>query len=229
MPSSSKTIAIAGVTGKLGTLVATYVLEKTDFTVHGLCRSPEKAKKLLEDHPTRFKVFAINVTSIDDVRKGIAGCNTVICTYNRMENQLMVDSSKILIQACDAEEVARFIPSEYTSDYRALELGEVPLKDAQIQTWMYLRDGNANGTIKVKGAHVLVGIFVEAFYGLFFKIDDPKFWGTGNERWAFVTYESTAEYVAKVATDPNCPTGFLKCKTRCVLMPNVRLTSSNSL
>ncbi len=212
MSSSPQAIAIAGVTGRLGSLVATYLLENTNCIVHGLCRSPEKVNHILESHPTRFKVFAIDILNLEDARKGIAGCSTVICTYNKMESQLMVDASKILIEAGDAEGVYRFIPSDFTTDYRTIPVGDVPPKDPQIKIWKYLQDGNANGTIKVKAVHILVGLFAEAFYKFVLTPNNHKYWGTGNEPWELVTYESTAEYVAKVAADPERPTGVLKCK-----------------
>jgi hypothetical protein len=213
MSSGSKAIAIAGVTGRLGALIATYLLEKTDLFVHGLCRSLEKVEKLLAEYPDRFKAFVIDAVSPADIRKGISGCDTVVCTYNRMENRQLLDSSKALIQACDAEGVDRFIAPDYTTDYRSMDIGDLPPKDPQIEIWKYLKEGNENGTIKVKGVHILVGAFVEAFYGYFFDINNPKYWGTGDELWEFVNYESTAEYVAKVITDPIRPSGFLKCET----------------
>jgi NAD(P)H-binding len=219
MSSSPQIIAIAGVTGRLGSLVATYLLENTNCIVHGLCRSPEKVSQIVEAHPSRFKVFVFDVLSLEDARNGIAGCSTVICTYNKIEIQLMIDASKILIQACDAEGVYRFIPSDFTTDYRTIPVGDVPLKDPQIKIWKYIQDGNSNGTVRVKAVHILVGLFAEAFYRFVLTPNNHKYWGTGNEPWDFVAYESTAEYVAKVAADPDRPTGVLKCKIEYIIMP----------
>lgn len=215
MAPTPASIAIAGVTGTLGLLIAQTLLETTDTTVHGLCRSPEKVVKLLADYPSRLKIFPVSVLDLEEVRKGVAGCQTVVCTYNRMETALFIDSQKVLIEACDAEGIDRFVASDYTLDYRTLEIGELPPKDAQVAIWRYLRDGNKDGTIKVRGVHILVGGFVEAFFWGFFKPEDPRFWGTGKETWDLITYEDTAKYTAKVAMDPEAPTGFLKCKYLC--------------
>lgn len=211
MTSTPKCIAIAGINGKLGTLIATHLLDTTDFAVHGFCRSPEKVDKSITDRSDRFKLFSGSVLSVEDARKAIAGCSTVICAYNKMDPQLMVDSSKVLIEACDAEGVGRFIPSDFTLDYRNLKPGELPPSDGKIVIWKYLRQGNEDGTIKVKAVHILTGIFVEAFFGLFFNPKDPKLWGTGDDPIEFVSYQSTAQFVANVASDPDVPTGFLKC------------------
>ncbi|KAF2092402.1 NAD(P)-binding protein [Rhizodiscina lignyota] len=210
MRATPTCIAIAGVTGKLGTLIASYLLDTTEATVHGFCRSPEKIEKSLTDRPSRFKVFSGSALSVEDAQKAITGCSTVICAYNRMDFQLMVNSSKVLIEACDAEGVGRFIASDFTLDFRALHRGDLPPMDAHIAVWEYLRQGNENGTIQVKAVHVLVGIFVEAFFGVFFNPKEPKYWGTGNETIDFVSYKSAAEYAARVANDPDEPTGFVK-------------------
>lgn len=79
--------------------------------------------------------------------------------------------------------------------------------------WEFLRDANENGTIRVKGVHILTGTFVEALLGVFFDPKDPKVWGTGDDPIDFGSYKSSAEYAARVAADPEIPAGFLKCLT----------------
>ena len=206
-------IAVAGVTGKLGSLIATYLLEFPDVVVHGFCRSPEKVSPSLTNNTERFKLFSGSASSLDDARKAITGCKTVICAYsNYADLTFFFEGQKVLIDACEAEGVDRYFASDYTLDYRGWELGDLPAKDAQIQTYRYLRDGNEKGELKVKGVHLLAGPFVEILPYLFPKGQDRQYWGTGAETWNFITYDTMAKYTAQVAMDKARPTGFLKCE-----------------
>ncbi|OTB12158.1 hypothetical protein K445DRAFT_306323 [Daldinia sp. EC12] len=59
---------------------------------------------------------------------------------------------------------------------------------------------------KVKGVHILVGMFMDVFFGPMFGTFDAssttfKFWGTGDEIWEATTYRNAAEYTAAVCVD----------------------------
>ncbi|KKY17962.1 putativelike family protein [Phaeomoniella chlamydospora] len=211
MAIQAKHIAVAGVTGRLGNLIASYLLKFPNTIVHGFTRSPEKVPGSLSADTDRFKLFTGSAEKLQDVRKALAGCETVICAYNTaVDNKFMVDAQKVLIEACDAEGVSRYFASDYTGYYPRLEPGDLPIKDPMIKIYKYIRDGNFSGTVRVKPVHILAGAFIEAFLFFFFKLDDAKYWGTGNETWDFSSYETIAKYTAHVAVDEEAPTGILK-------------------
>ena len=112
-------IAIAGVTGQLGTLFADYLLSKPQVEVHGICRNPSKLSKSLASHP-QMKVFTI--ASAQDkaaLQSAVTGCNIVICAYLG-DNSFMVDAQKILIDVSILAGVPRYMASDYSLDYRGL-------------------------------------------------------------------------------------------------------------
>ncbi|EKG16318.1 NmrA-like family protein [Macrophomina phaseolina MS6] len=121
----------------------------------------------------------------------------------------MVSAQKLLIDACEAESVPRYLASDYTADYRKLDYGDIPEKDPMKDVLTYLQ-----GKQNVKGVHVLVGLLIETFLGFVSGWDARewvfRFWGTGEERvWEITSYRTAAEYVAAVALDPTA-VGFLK-------------------
>lgn len=62
----------------------------------------------------------------------------------------MTESQKVLIDACEAEGVPRYIAGNYCLDYTKLEKGQLFPKDPMIEVKEYL-DGKS-----VTGVHVLI-------------------------------------------------------------------------
>lgn len=104
--TSSTRVAIAGITGKLGLLIAKYLLEfSPSVKIVGYCRSSSKVLATLSSDPRILLVEGAN----DDLT-----CQSVICCYFG-SNDLMLDGQKLLIEACEAEKVPRYIASDYVS------------------------------------------------------------------------------------------------------------------
>ncbi len=130
----------------------------------------------------------------------------------------MINGQKVLIDAAVAEKVPRFMPSDYTLDYRKLALGELPSKDPMMYVRDYLKDK------PVKGIHLMIGAFFETFWQ-YLGLWDPqayelKYWGTGEEKWDFTTYSTCAQYMAATSLDSeasgylNCESGASACQSR---------------
>jgi hypothetical protein len=127
----------------------------------------------------------------------------------------MTEGQKILIDACIAENVPRYIASDWSLDFRGLRFGDHPVKDPMKHIQAYLEEKEAEG--KIKGVHVLNGVFTEimfapftawaaAGYGVF------KYHGTGDEKLDMTTYEDAARFTAEVAVDESA-VGFLNGKS----------------
>lgn len=118
----------------------------------------------------------------------------------------MVEGQKVLIDACIAENVPRYIASDFSFDFRGLSMGEFPYKDCQLKIRDYLQKQEDVGTIQA--VHVLNGGFHEAVLSAFMgvlNIESKKvcYWGTGDETWEITSMENTAEFAAEVASDPD--------------------------
>lgn len=206
---SVSTVAIAGITGKLGTLIAQAVLTTSNVSIRGLCRDKSKLAPELQAFVDRITIVEGGSTDLSAARHAVRGSQVVICSYLGSDD-LMINGQKVLIDACVAESVPRYIASDYSLDYTKLELGALPAKDPMIQIKAYVE-----GT-PVKGVHVLIGCFTETFVH-YMGAWDPKqnllqHWGTGDEVWDFTTYGTSAQYIAAVALDPNAH-GLLKCES----------------
>ena len=205
---SVSTVAIAGITGKLGTLIAQAILSTSQASIRGLCRDQSKLAPELQGFSSRITLVEGDSTDLVTAREAVRGSQVVICCYLG-SNELMTNGQKVLIDACVAEEVPRYIASDYSLDYSKLQLGDLPAKDPMIEVRAYL-EGKP-----VTGVHVLIGCFTQTFVQ-YLGVWNPeenlvKHWGTGDEVWDFTTYGTCAEYVAAVALDPSAH-GFLKCQ-----------------
>jgi NAD(P)H-binding len=210
MTSKITTIAVAGVTGKLGRLITEHLLKRSDVKVHGICRTPSKLPDSLLSN-SRLETFQAEATNSKAIRKALKDVDVTICCYLG-DNRLMEDGQKILIDACIAESVSRYIASDYSLDFRKLSYGDHPAKDPMKHIQAYLEEKSD----QIKAVHVLIGCFLEVpWRGLLARSGKGlQYWGTGEERWTFTSYDNTAEYTAEVAMDPNV-NGFLSCEISC--------------
>ncbi|KAI2780439.1 nmrA-like family protein [Daldinia loculata] len=193
------TVGIAGITGKFARELASILLKYPDIKIRGYCRDPSKVPEPLSSKIDVSKGDAFDTSA---VRSFVAGCDVVVCCYLG-DGKLMADGQKALIDACAAEGVPRYVASDWTLDYTKLKLGDLFPKDPMIHVKAYL-----DAQDKVKGVHILVGMFMEVFFNPVFGTWDAdsatlKYWGTGNEIWEATTYRNAAEYTAAVCADRN--------------------------
>ena len=195
------TVAIAGITGKLGSLIAQSLLTYPRSHIRGLCRNPTKLSPSISSNP-RVSITQGPSSDLAVARTFVKGSDVVICAYLG-DNDFMVDSQKLLIDAAEAEQVPRYIASDWALDYTKLKVGDLPAKDPMIEIKSYLETKKS-----VKGVHVLNGAFMELFE-MAFQQKEVGYWGTGEERWDMTSYEDCAGFTAAAAMDPSA-TGVIK-------------------
>ena len=208
------TISIAGISGKMGGLIADALLLKyPEAMIHGMCRSPSKVHQRISSHPN-VTLFQAESTDSAACRAAVAGTSVCICCYlDLFDSTLMVEGQKRLIDACIAEGVPRYIASDWCMDFRGLLLGDHPAKDPMKLVHAYLDEKEMVGMIKQ--VHILVGGFMEFFFaGFLGYVDTDKgeftHYGEGDEKLDMITMRNAAEFTAEVAVDSNA-IGFLNC------------------
>lgn len=208
--NESTTVAIAGITGSLGRLIAEYLLAKSNVRLNGLCRTPSKLPRHLRDEP-RLTIHTTSSTDLTALRAAVHGADVAVCCYLGPPS-LMVDGQKLLIDACIAEGVPRYIAGDWSMDFRKLELGQHPAKDPMKLVQAYLEEREAEG--QIRAVHVLNACFLERpWVGMWDAKDHLfKYWGTGDERWEFTTYRNAAQFTAEIAVDQDA-VGWFSCKS----------------
>ncbi|RTE72593.1 hypothetical protein BHE90_012993 [Fusarium euwallaceae] len=197
----SLTVGIAGLSGRFGRLVGEILLKRpaSEVKLRGFCREPRKLAKSLSGN-SRVEVIQGSAFDSSAARTFAKGCDVVVCCYLGDE-KLMIDGQKLLVDACEAEGVSRFVASDWTIDYTKLEYGQLFPKDPMKRVKDHLDTKE-----HIKGVHIMVGAFMDTFFTAYFDSWDPEkkvftFWGTGDEVLEFSSYRSSAEYTAAVVLD----------------------------
>jgi uncharacterized protein YbjT (DUF2867 family) len=111
-----------------------------------------------------------------------------------------VPGQKNLIDAAKQQGVKRFIPSDYSADYRGLDYGDNDNLDKRKEVLEYLQHSGLEYTL------VLNGAFMESItYMPLFDLEHQTFqyWGDGEMPMNFTTTDDTAKYVAEAVSDPD--------------------------
>ncbi|PKY04959.1 NAD(P)-binding protein [Aspergillus campestris IBT 28561] len=183
------TVGIAGITGKFARLVLKNLCRSSGVQIRGFCRNPSKLPAKFRDSPD-VTIVQGSSDDVDVLRIFVRGCDVVICCYLG-DNTLMTEGQKLLVDACDAEKVDRYIASDYSLDFTKLEYGQLPAKDPM----KHVKD-HLDSKKHVEGVHVLIGAFMETFWSGYFNVWHP-------EECKLSFYGNAAEYVAAVARDPS--------------------------
>lgn len=212
------TIAIAGITGKFGRLLALSLLEASpQVKLRGLARDPSKVDVASLPNVELFQGDAFDV---DKIRSFVRGADVVVCCYLG-DNHLMIEGQKVLIDIAEEEKVSRYVASDWSLDWTKLEMGELFAKEPCQRIHEYLTTKKS-----IKGVHVLIGGFTDVIFAPFFRIWDQEnltfnYWGTGDEVWECTSYLNSAQYTAAVCLDSRA-VGVLRCKIKppCCLIPS---------
>lgn len=207
---SPHTVAIAGINGKMATLIAKHLLARhPEIMIHGIARSPHKVDAGIRNSPN-VKLFEASAFDTRALGRALKGAEVAICCYLG-NNELMTEGQMTLVNACIDEKVSIYIASDWSFDYRGLRLGDHPSKDPMIHINAYLEAKEKSG--EIKAVHVLNGSLMEVVMGPFNPFFQPKarayqYWGTGDEVMEMTAYADAAAFTAEVAADPTA-VGFL--------------------
>lgn len=206
---SHHTVAIAGFTGMFGRQVTECLLKRDNVKIHGIVRDKsEVATEFQSDDRVEF--FEADSDDVESLRAPLRGSGVCVYYYNGPPS-LMIDGQRNLIDACIAENVPRYIASDYSFDFRGLQRGEFPFKDFQLKTKHYLEEQER--ATNIKAVHVLNGTFCEVVVSEALGIIDAStdtfsHWATGDKPWDMTSVPDTAAFVALVALDPGA-TGYI--------------------
>ena len=118
----SKVILIAGATGNLGNKIVDELL-KLNTIVKVLVRSQTDEKKIQNLASKNVEIYKVDVYTIEEIALVCKGVDCVVSVLAGFEDTI-VDTQKILVQAAIKAKVPRFIPSDFSTDFRNLIYGK---------------------------------------------------------------------------------------------------------
>jgi len=204
------TVLVAGATGDLGQRIVRELLTH-DVRVRVLTRpgsrstassgSSASSAPAVGDDP-RVDVVAASYDDPAALTAAVAGADVVVSAVSGTR-PVIVDAQRALLAAAVAAGVPRFVPSDYSADYRRITPGSNRNFDLRRE---FAADLDA---APVRATSVLTGMFTELLAG-----DAPMillgrrrvlFWSSADQVLDFTTKDDVARLVALVALDPDAP------------------------
>ena len=194
-------VLLAGASGDLGErMLRALVARGAD--VRALTRAGATGPKT-----ARLEALGASVVQADygdpaALRRACDGVEVVVSTVSGTR-PVVVDAQTQLLRAAVAAGVERFVPSDYSSDYRRVAPGSN-------RNFEMRRDfARVLDRAPVRATSVLVGAFADMLAGqapiVIASRDRVLYWHDADQVLDFTTKDDTAAYTADVALDPAAP------------------------
>ncbi|ORY44047.1 NAD(P)-binding protein [Rhizoclosmatium globosum] len=202
-------VAVLGASGELGTLVVEALLTKTNVnTVRAVVRkSTEQLNALKASHDRRLDIAIVDYDSPASLDIALAGVYSAVSTLQGMR-PVLIDLQSKLLSACIKNNVKRFIPSDFAYDFISvakLNYAETP------RGYNHFHEAAkaiiASSGKSIEFIPISIGMFMDLFPTDTFQIMDWNkkyvgYFGDEDTKQEFTTYRNTAEFTARVLTDP---------------------------
>lgn len=203
--TTKSTVLVVGSTGMLGVKIVSALLDKGATQVKAMVRSrndsnEENRQKIDEMNAKGAAIVEGDLMQPETLLSVCQGVDVVVSAVGN--NQVTVPGQKNLIDAAKQQGVKRFIPSDYSVDYRKLDYGDNDNLDMRKQVFEYLQQSGLEYTLILNGAFM---DNVGTPYMPQFDLEHQTFqyWGDGETPLDFTTTDDTAKYVAEAVNDPD--------------------------
>lgn len=195
------TVLLAGGTGNLGGRILRHLLAM-GATVRVLIRPETNTAQISQ---LRAQGVEVIQTSYDDpggLRRACADVACVVSAINGLDSAIIGAQSRLL-EAAAAAGVPRFIPSDFSIDYRGIR----PRSNRNLQ----LRRDFAQSldATEIRATSILNGAFTDMLSGqapmILFSRHRVLFWSDPDQKLDFTTIDDTAAYTAAAALDERAP------------------------
>ena len=227
MTQAKSTVLIAGVTGMLGSQIASAILDKGAMAVKALVRPANPKAAQLE--PLRQRGMTLVEGDLLDLPSLLNACEGVEAIVSAVsgDEEMMVTGQINLIKAAAAKGVRRMIPSDYSVDYRKLDWGDNYNLDMRKKVFAALESSPLDYTL------ILNGCFTDILFGSFLNIFDFvagtfNYWGDGNTPFDITTTDNTAKLIAEAIADPAMANGVLQVAGDTISMKQLLETYQSS-
>jgi uncharacterized protein YbjT (DUF2867 family) len=197
----TSTILVAGGTGDLGARIVRELLAH-DTRVRVLTRPGSDAALRMYGDNDRVDIVTAAYTDPAALTAAVSGVETVVSAVSGIR-PVIIDAQRALLAAAVRAGVPRFVPSDYSSDYRRIALGSN--RNFELRR-VFAADVDAAA---IKATSVLNGAFADMLTGeapmISFGGKRVLYWSSPDQILDFTTKDDVARITALVALDPNAP------------------------
>ena len=194
-------VLVAGATGDLGQRIVRELLTH-DTRIRVLTRPGSGTAAGLYAANDRIDIVEAAYTDHTALTAAVSGVNVVVSAVSGIR-PVIIDAQRALLAAAVAAGVPRFIPSDYSSDYRSIALGSNRNFELRRE---FAADLDA---APIQVTSVLNGAFADMLTGtapmIAFGRRKVMFWSSADQILDFTTKDDVARVVALVALDADAP------------------------
>ncbi|TFC50314.1 MULTISPECIES: NmrA family NAD(P)-binding protein [unclassified Cryobacterium] len=194
-------VLVAGATGDLGQRIVRELLTH-DTRIRVLTRPGSASAAGLYAANDRVDIVTAEYTDHAALTQAVSASDVVVSAVSGTR-PVIVDAQRALLAAAVAAGVPRFIPSDYSSDYRQIALGTNRNFELRRE---FAADLDA---APIKVTSVLNGAFADMLTGtapmIAFGRRKVMYWSSADQILDFTTKDDVARVVALVALDPDSP------------------------
>ncbi|WP_342089324.1 NmrA family NAD(P)-binding protein [Dyadobacter sp. OTU695] len=196
-----QTIAVAGATGHLGTLIAKELLARHAH-VKALVRKNTPISKTALLEKAGAEIIPVDYRNTVTLTEALRDAQCVVSALSGLRDVIVETQSDLLKAALNAG-VPRFIPSDYCIDYTKLPDGSNRNLDFRREFASILDKTPIHAT------SVLNGMFTDLLKGqaplILPKLNRVIYWGDADQPMDFTTVTNTAAFTAVAALDSQAP------------------------
>lgn len=195
------TVLLAGATGDLGGLILRNLFD-LGATVRVLTRQETSTARIAQLRAQGAEVIQADYDDPVSLRRACTDVDCVVSAINGLDNAIL-DAQSRLLEAAAAVGVPRFIPSDFSVDYRGIR----PRSNRNLQ----LRRDFAQrlDATEIRATSILNGAFTDMLSGqapmILFSLHRVLFWSDPDQVLDFTTKDDTATYTAAAALDERAP------------------------
>ncbi|MBF0722322.1 NmrA family NAD(P)-binding protein [Sanguibacter inulinus] len=197
----TSTVLVAGATGDLGRRIVRELLG-LDAQVRVLTRPGSSAAGDLFGGDGRVEVAAAAYSDHAALTAALAGADVVVSAVSGTR-PVIVDAQRALLRAAVAAGVPRFVPSDYSADYRRISPGSN--RNFELRRELAAEVDAA----PVRATSVLNGMFAELLLDeapmILFGRRRVLFWSSADQVLDFTTKDDVARATALTALDDDAP------------------------
>lgn len=194
-------IVVAGGTGNLGQRIVKALIQRGAEVVV-LSRRETDAQKLKPLTDLGANIAIVNMVDAADIANA---CDNASCVVSALAGlrDVIVGTQNSLLEGAIAAGVKRFIPSDFSTDYRPLIPGEN--RNFDLRREFYEKISSA----PIQTTHIFNGAFAEILnYSIpvfDFKTKSVGYWEDSNWKMDFTAMDDAATFTSAVALDPSAP------------------------
>ena len=197
----NKRIAVAGATGNLGKRITKALLERGAEIV-ALVRTGTPPDKLEGLNQESVKIAAVDMSRADEVAKALSNVSGVVSALQGLRD-VIVETQSVVLEGAIKAGVPRFIPSDFSVDFRSEPDGQNRNFDLRREFHKVLDRAPIRRTSIFNGAFSDVLTYGIPLYDA--KKQTVGYWGDPDWRVDFTTMDDTAAFTAAAALDDETP------------------------